>query len=79
MSNIKVQKINLKLYHVEAKINGDMSFTLTFFGKREKGKDENRLEINITLKFYWLKTLHYQLRKVARNAMEVVKDSGFIE
>lgn len=79
MSDIKKQVINLDVYHFEAKLNGDMSFTITFWGKREKGKDKNRLEVNMKMKLYWLKQFKDQFQKVAKNALNRVTDTGFLD
>ena len=72
MSKVKEQTINLDVFHFEMKFHHDFTFTISFWGKREKGNDNNRLRINMNFKFYWLRHFYEEFKSVSNKAKDKV-------
>lgn len=74
---MKTEVINIKAFHVEAKLNHDFSVTLTFFGDRVNSRTDNRSRINVTVSWYYLRHFHSLFRKIAGYAHKRIDDAGF--
>jgi len=76
VSDIKTQTINLDVFHFEMKLYPDFTFTISFWGKRVKGSDSNRVKINMNFKFYWVRHFYSELKSISNKARENVNKWG---
>ena len=73
--SIKKEKITIEPWHTEVKFHySDFSFTLIIHGKRPRAKNDNRVEVHIKFKFWWIKHLRSQLKEVVKSAESQIDD-----
>lgn len=74
----RTETININLFSVVCRLDNSMNVVITFFGRRSASKnDESRVEVNVTMRLWWLRILKRELTSVVRDAQEQLDETGF--